>query len=131
MRIQACHVALAAALLCCGTAAAASWNTARWQAAYIAIPPPPDSLEHAARMIGPVRDDNGNLNLGIVDPALLKSHADVQAGLAAIERSSASGQALNQGAQAAGIALARKHRDPAYGQQKSRGENTRVSTRRH
>src|SRR3546814_8869996 len=49
-RIQACHVALAAALLCCGTAATASWNTARWQAAYIAIPPPPDSLVHAAQI---------------------------------------------------------------------------------
>lgn len=115
-------VLAAVAVLCCGSAMAASWNAARWKDVYAAVPAPPDSLERAGQMIGPTKADSGNL--GIVDPVLLKSRADIEAGLAAIEQ--ASGDALKNGdtsaslasgSQAAGIDFARMQSDPAYAQQ--------------
>lgn len=121
MNTQARVVLLVAVFLACGSAAAASWDTARWQAAYAAVPPPPESLERAAHMVGPVKDKIGNLSLGIIDPALLQSHADLQAGLAAMQQSAAAaathGAAAQSLHQAAGIDIARMQSDPAYAQQ--------------
>lgn len=101
---------VALALLACGsTALAQDWNAAHWETLFKAVPPPPATLADAGKMIGPVMDAHGHPALGIVDPALVKSHADLKAGLNALN------QAATQGAaQTTGMDLTRMQSDPSY-----------------